>query len=275
MRLLSLLLLLAGPAAAEGLPSFDFTGIAALRRAFERSAPQPAPQAKAADVVTQRHMHIQAGREVLFGYADDEAQLVEAVSFWNAALRSAGIEPGPATFKDGMFTIPYKTADGRVLRGFMADAKQFPPKDEAGLRENMALARKTLSETGLTPVSAQVLKLQYILPTYSLLYLTKPEADPSKETRLRILNSRDEADFAVFADAGVRIMQIPKPWLMVYVGPEAGYVSMIAQDLPNAERKLAERRQALTQAGKRIVAERIAPIDMDKWKYAVSLYFFH
>lgn len=278
MRTLSLAALLAVavvPArAVEGLPSFGFTGVASLRRAAVE-APTPSVRGVAADVVTRRHLHVQAGRVALFGYADTPEQFAEAVAHWNPILIAAGVTPGTPELKDGMYVLPYTAPGGKVIRDFMADPKQFPPKDEAGLRANMALALRALSDSGLPLVSAKVLNLEYLLPTYSLLYLTAPEEKPAKETRLRLLNAREETDFDVFRGTGIRVVQVPKPWMMVYVGPEAGVVNLGAKDLENARLKLAQRRQALTQSGKTIVGERITPIDAEPLKFLVSLYFLH
>ena len=159
------LVLLLSPLAASAdgaaLPAFNFTGVAALRA--EKSA-LVAPEPRPADVIVKSHMYIQAGKDVLFGYADTKEQFAEASAYWSEVLAAAGIQAGAATYKDGFFTLSYRTTDGRVLRAFLAEARQFPPKDEAGLRANMALARRALSAAGLTPVSARVVNLEYALP---------------------------------------------------------------------------------------------------------------
>ena len=145
-NLIPVLALLLAPlaAAAESgaLPAFVFTSAAQLRA---QKTPVPgivSPAARPADVIDQSHMLIQAGKDVLFGYADTQEQFNEAVTHWSAVLAAAGIAAGTPTYKDGFFTLPYRTTDGRVLRAFMDEPRQFPPKDEAGLRANMALAVK-------------------------------------------------------------------------------------------------------------------------------------
>ncbi|MDX6769875.1 MAG: hypothetical protein SF051_10105, partial [Elusimicrobiota bacterium] len=246
-----------------------------VRRAVAEAPAVAAPAGRAADVVVARHLHAQAGREALFGYADTPEQYAEAVASWSATLSAAGVTPGTPSLASGMWVLPYTAPAGKVIRGFMADPRQFPPKDDAGLRANMALAQAALADAGLTVVSAKVLNLEFLLPTYSLLYMTDANATPAHETRLRLLVARDESDFDLFRDAGIRVVQVPKPWMMVYVGREAGVVHMGAKDAEAAAKKLAERRAFLTGQGKTIVAERVTPYDDADMPFVVSLYFLH
>ncbi len=266
----------ASPArAADGLPSFGFTGVSQIRRSLAEAPAASAPRGAAADVVSRRHMHVQAGRDSLFGYADTPAEFAEVSAYIRGALLAAGVEPGTPELKSGMFSFPYKAPAGKVIRGFIADAKQFPPKDEAGLRDNMALAQRALADAGMPLVSARVLNLQAILPTYSLLYLTDRQENQVRETRLRLLNAREATDFDVFRAAGLRVVQVPKPWMMVYVGPEAGVVNMGAKDEETARKRLAERREYLVGQGKTILAERVVPVEAPNLAFVVSLYFLH
>lgn len=267
---------LAAPAlASDGLPSFSYSGAAALRAALAEAPAAPAPASRAADVVTQGHLFARAGRDALVGHAGTAAQADEAFAHWSGVLRAAGVTPGTPRFDDsGVWVLPYTAPAGQALRDFVADPKQFPPKDEAGLRANKALAEQALAGAGLTLVSAQVLNLEYMLPTYSLLYLTAAGPTPEKETRLRLLNARDESDFDLFRPH-VRVVQVPKPWLMLYVGSQAGVVHMGAADDAAARRKLAERRAFLTGQGLSIVAERVTPVEYPEMKFVVSLYFLY
>jgi hypothetical protein len=262
---------LAASAESMGLPAFNFTSASALR-AEKAAIAAPAP--RPADVIDKGYMLVQAGKEVLFGYADTQEQFVEAAAHWGEVLKAAGIQPGAPTYKDGFFTLPYRTTDGRVLRGFLAEPRQFPPKDEAGLRANMELARKSLAAAGLTPVSARVVNLDVILPTYSILYLAKPEAAPERETQLRVLKPGDEIDADLIKASGVTVVQTPEPWLLVYIGPELGYVGLWAKTPEELALKLEKRKAFLTGEGKRIVGEKLVPIDDAEYKFGAELMFF-
>ncbi len=274
IKLLAVLAFLPLAAAAESgaFPAFNFTGVKALRAEKPIVAAEPA--ARPADVVVKGYMHIQAGKDVLFGYADTPAQFAEAAAYWSEVLTAAGIAPGAPTYKDTIFTLPYKTADGRVLRDFLAEPRQFPPKDETGLRANMALAQKSLAAAGLTPVSARVLNLEYLLPTYSILYLTKPEAKREHETQVRVLKPGGDIDMDLVALSGVVVMQKPEPWLLVYVGPELGSVGLWAKTPADLADRLAKRKAYLLGAGKKMIGEKFFPIDDAEYKFGVELMFF-
>ena len=180
----------------------------------------------------------------------------------------------PAVFADGMYRIPYKTADGRIIRDFLADPRQFPPKDEAGLRANMALAQSALAKAGLNVVTARVLNVDALLPTYSLLYLTKSDENPQHETRLRVLKPGDDIDVDVYRGAGVNVVQTPVPWMLVYIGPELGYVTVIGKTQDEINGKLAKRKEFLLSEGKRLIADKIVPLDDADYKFAAAIYFF-
>lgn len=271
-NLLAALCLLASSSAfAEGLPAFNAVGFAALRSV---KSTLPSPAGKAGDVISEYHLIAQAGRTVLFGYASTDAQAKEAVAYWTEILQAAGVSVGAPVYADGMYKLPYATADGRVLRDFMADARQFPPKDEAGLRANMIQIRRELEAAGHPVVSARVLNLDALLPTYSLLYLTKADANPDHEVRLRVLKPGDDLDFDVFRGAGVKVLQTPEPWMMVYLGAEVGYVGMVAKTADDLAAKLAKREEYLRSQGKVLIAHKTFPVDDPDYKFGVALYFF-
>jgi hypothetical protein len=271
----SLCLLLASGAFAapssDVQPAFGFVSFARLHAAkFALST----PRAQAGDVLTAYFMIAQAGKDSLFGYANSETEASEATAYWSGVLKTAGIQPGAPTFADGMYRIPYKTADGRVIRGFLADSRQFPPKDEAGLRANLALARSALAKDGLTVVSTHVINVDALLPTYSILYLTKPDALAEHETRIRVLKPGEDMEFDVYRGAGVDVVQTPTTWMMVYVGPEVGYVGLIAKTAEDLDAKVAKRRELFASENKIIIAERRAAVDDPEYKFGASLYFF-
>lgn len=274
ISLLALCLMAASGARAatlEGLPAFGAVDFSALRaQTFELKT----PAATAGDEITAYHLIVQAGRDSLFGYAQTPAEAAEAIAYWTKALSAAGVNPGAATFSDGMYAIPYRTADGRVIRDFLADPRQFPPKDPAGLRANMALIQAALAKAGLDPVAARVVNVDALLPTYSVLYLTKADANPDHEARLRVLKPGDDLDADVYRGAGVNVVQTPETWMMVYTGPELGYVTVVGRTRDEIAEKLAKRKEFLLSEGKRLIADKIEPLDDAEYKFAAAIYFF-
>lgn len=265
------LLLASGAYAAEGLPAFGSVSFAQLR---EVKPDVKVPRAKAGDVLTAYHMIAQAGKDSLYGHADNEADAAEATAYWTGVLKAAGIQAGASTFADGVYQIPYATADGRVLRDFLADSRQFPPKDEAGLRSNLARSEDALNKAGLDVVSEHVLDVDGVLPTYSILYLTRPNELPEHETRLRLLKVGDDLETGIYRGAGVDVIQTPETWMMVYIGPEVGYVSLISQTQEGLDAKVVKRREFLAGEGKRLIAERRESVDNAEYKFGAALYFF-
>jgi hypothetical protein len=269
----ALCLLLAAAArarAAEVLPAFGsvaFNELRALKPAL------PTPRGSAADVIASNHLIVQAGADVLFGYADSDAEEKEAVAYWTSALNAAGVRTGTPSFADGMYQIPYRTGDGTVLVSFLADARQFAPKDEGALRLDMARAQAALTRDGLAPLAARVVDVDVILPTYLILYKTKPDPNPDHEVRLRLLAPGDDMDFDVFRAAGLDVVETPKTWLMVYVGPAAGYVSLAAKSADELAQKVSDREAFLKQSGRTLLAEKNFAIDDPDYAFGAALYF--
>lgn len=261
---------LANSAAAE---PFSYVGVQQLQ---QLDLAVPAVKAEASsDRIEKPHLLAQCGRTVLFGYADDEAQLAEAVGYWTKVLAEAGIQAGKPTYQHGMYTLPYD-AGGLVLRDFLAEPKQFKPKDEASLRENMALIAGALHQRGLRVVSAKVVNLEFMLPTYSLIYLTKPEEKAEHEAQVRVLKRGEDIDFDLLAEKGVDVLQKPETWMMVYVGKELGFVSRLAKDAADAEKKLKERVELLAKMGKVFIGSRTHPLTepFEDFKLLVNIYFY-
>ncbi|MDE2489867.1 MAG: hypothetical protein KGM24_03415 [Elusimicrobia bacterium] len=265
-------LLAAGPVLAQdGLPAFGYVGAARLRA---EKFLLPSPRAAAGDVIAQDSLLVQAGTKALIGFASTPAEFRAAAAYWTQALAAAGVTAGTPAFADGMYTIPYATADGSGVRAFLADPKQFPPKDEAGLRANMALAEAALAKAGLPLVAARVVRVDALLPTYLILYRTKPDANPDREVRLRVLKPGDDMDFDAFRKAGVDVVQTPTTWMMVYLGPAVGYVGLAAKSPKDLDAKVAAREDFFRQNGERLIAVRKFAIDDPEWKYGAGLYFF-
>jgi hypothetical protein len=255
----------------EGLPAFGALGFAELRAL--PPAALAVPPAQSPDVISDQSLLVQAGIDVLFGYADTDAQEQQAVAYWTAALTAAGVQPGTPAYSSGMYQIPYTTGDGATLVSFLADARQFAPKDDAALRADMARAQAALTRNGLTPVASRVVDVTDILPTYVIIYKTKPDADPDHESRIRVLAPGDDLDFDVFRSAGLDVVETPTTSMMVYVGPAAGYVGLAAQTPDDLTTKLQAREAFLTQSGKKILATRSFSIDDADYPYGVGVYF--
>ena len=260
--------------AATALESLHFSQLPA---APARSA---GVEATAQDRLTQIHLIPDGGNGSLIGWADSQAQFEEAVAMWTPILRSAGLRPGKAEFKEGTYTIAYESPNGLVLRRFMANPKQFKPKDEAALRANRDLIVGSVRQHGVPVVASYVVAVDGMLPTYAVYYLTKSDASRElgvAERRLRLLGRGEDIDFDLLEAAGVNILQKPEPWIMVYYGPAIGFVSGLAKTREGAEKLLADRLQYFREQHKALIGSRIHELEPDpssEYRYLVNVYVY-
>lgn len=261
--------------AAQTVGSLPFADLGLLE--IRQSAPA-APSLRGApqDRLDKDHLLAQAGREVLFGYADTDAEFAEALAFWTNVLAGAGISAGKSTFERGFYTIGYKTADGSVIRQFMAEPRQFKPKDDASLRDNRAMVLAALARRQVPVLTSYVLDFDFMLPTYAVYYLTQPKARLEDESQVRVLKPGDDIDFELLKKSGIDILQTPESWMMVYVGREVGYVSRIGKTREEIEKKAKERADWLVSQGKVMIAVSIEPLSepFEDYKFGAGLYFY-
>ncbi|MEK7857714.1 MAG: hypothetical protein AAB320_01110 [Elusimicrobiota bacterium] len=266
--------LCASAQAAQTLGSIPFSDLGL--RQVQSAAAAPSVLGAPQDRLSKGYLLAQSGKEVLFGYADTDAQFEEAVALWSAILSGAGITPGKATFKSGFYTIPYKTADGSVIRDFRAEPRQFKPKDDASLRDNRAMVLSALAQRQVSVLTSYVLDLEFLLPTYNVYYLVKPQARTEDESQVRVLKPGDDIDFELLRRAGLDILQTPEKWMMVYFGREVGYVSRIGKTREEIEKKVKERAEYLVSQGKVMIGTVIEPLTepFEDYKFGAGLYFY-
>lgn len=264
---------LAGFAGAAEVP-FRYVSPSLIRA---DNAPVPVFKSEAQDRTTKAHLLVQCGDDTLLGFAKTDAEYKEAVAYWRGVLAGAGLTAGEPRIDGDMYFIPYASPDGRVLRRFVADARQFKPKDEAALRENMDATVGAMGSAGLRIVQSGVLELEYMLPTYAVYYLTEKKETRERETQVRVLARGEDIDFDI-VEGAVTILQKPKSWMMVYLGPEVGQVWRIGKTREEIEKKLAERVAWLVEHGATMIGSRIHEIpEADRWdgyRYVSMSYFF-
>jgi hypothetical protein len=269
--------LCAQAALAAELPSFATTGFGYVGiKALRQGAAEPVPPAAGApqDKLNKAYLFLQCGKDKMFGYADTKEQYQEAVAFWKPIFAANGITMGETSFEDKFIKIAYTTKDGSVIRDYWAEPQQFKPKDEASLRENRDMVLGELSKTHKV-IASYLSDLDFMLPTYKAYYLVKPDAVQEHEDQLRVLRPGEDIDFDVFEKLpGVKIVQKPETWMMVYIGPELGFVSRIGHDRAEIEKKVKDRVDYLVGVGKVMIDTRIKPIDEGEWKFLGNIYFY-
>jgi len=268
-------LLISVSAGATGtLGSFHYTSASQLQKT---PMDVPSMESVVLDRVDKMHMLIQCGEDSLYGYAKSEAQYKEAVAYWTSILKAAGIQVGTPSIDGEFFKIPYTSPDGKVVRRFLADPKQFKPKDEISLRANMSTISNAIGSSGMKILLSNVVNVEYILPTYVVYYLTDKHENRDRELQIRILKRGTDIDWDI-VEGVVNIVQKPKTWMMVYIGREIGQVSLIAKTQEEIMKKLAARKKFLVENGNSMIGSRIGTFERDDqyedYRYYSVLYFF-
>ncbi len=272
---LGLALMISVPAGATAtLGSFHYTSASQLQK---NSLPVPSVKSVVLDRMDKMHMLIQCGEDALYGVAKSEAQYKEAVAYWSSILRAAGIEVGTSSIDGEFFKIPYTSPDGKVIRRFLADSKQFKPKDEISLRANMSMISNAIGSSGMKILLSNVVNLEFLLPTYVVYYLTDKNENHDREQQIRILKRGTDIDWDI-VEGVVNIIQKPKTWMMVYIGREIGQVSLIAKTQDDIVKKLAARKKWLIENGNTMIGSRIGTFEREdqyeEYRYYSVLYFF-
>ena len=267
------ILSLSGSASASEAP-FRYVSPALIRAS---EAAVPSFKAAVSDRMDKAHLLVQCGDDTLLGFAKSEAEYKEAVSYWTGVLAAAGVSVGQARIDGDMYFIPYTAPKGLVLRRFVADSRQFKPKDEAALRANMDAITGAMGSAGLRIVLSGPLQLEYLLPTYAVYYLTEKKETRERETQPRVLAKGTDIDWDI-VEGAVTVVQKPKPWMMVYLGPEVGQVTRIGKTQEEIEKRLAERVAWLIEHGATMIGSRIHEIpEEDRWdgyRFVSVSYFF-
>ncbi|MFA6028440.1 MAG: hypothetical protein WC969_01165 [Elusimicrobiota bacterium] len=258
-----------------GSTGFSYPGFKAVAAAKAEGVPVVAGEPR--DLVTAVHLLPRCGTDKLIGFADTPEQYQEAVALWTRVLASAGLSAGRPTFEHGIYTLPYDAPQGLVLREFMADPKQFKPKDPADLLANREMTVAAMEKAGLKPVAAWREELEGMLPTWSVYYLAKKEARTEDEKLVRILHYGEDIDDDALAGLPLQVVQKPRDWMRVYIGPELGMVSLIGRTQDELDVKVAKRQGLLVEMGKKMIAVRVHPIapeSLPEYRWQANLYFW-
>ena len=89
-----------------------------------------------------------------------------------------------------------------------------------------------------------------------------------------MLKPGGDIDADLIKASGVTVVQKPQPWILVYVGPELGYVGLIAKTAEDLAVRLEKRKAHLIAAGKKIVGSKLVAVDDSEYKFGAELLFF-
>ncbi len=233
-------------------------------------------------ITSKLHLLARTAKSQLYVFADTEPLFREFVDLWTPILERSGLRPTGAAYKDTFGTLDYRSADGLVLRDFMAENLRYNALDPAEVEKVRGELLSGLEKAGLTPVASFSLDNELFRPrTFNIYYLTKPSEDPAHEVRLRQLVNNDGGalDLDLLAGA-VRIVREDAPFSLVYIGKELGFHGGWSDTEAGAKIKLAEYKKFLIENGAEFIGAKIIKLDKPyisgdiTINYLVNSYFY-
>ncbi|MDD5656925.1 MAG: hypothetical protein PHF00_06680 [Elusimicrobia bacterium] len=266
------------PPAAAQTAGFGQVSLPQLRRAAASAASAPgapvAPAALAYERLTAGHLAAQTARHELLSFTQNLAQHKAFAAMWTKILARAGFTPGQPKY-DLLSVLPYSGNEGLVIRDFMAEPRQFKPKDEADRIANMEKIAKLAGKNGLPVFAAFLLDFNWHLPTYSLYYTTPAKARPEEEIRLRFLRYEGKLDTSILTEkAGVKVLQTVDDYLTVYLGPQAHVVQRSANTRKELDERMDELKKLIAGQGGKFLDAVVREMPPGSWrKFEADLYF--
>jgi len=233
-------------------------------------------------ITTKLHLLARTAKSQLFVFADTEPLFREFTDLWTPILERAGLTPAGAVYKDTFGTLDYRSADGSVLRDFIAEDLRYNALDPADMEDVRAELLSGLEKAGLTPAASLTLDNELFRPrTFNIYYLTKPAEDPAHEVRLRqLVNADGEALDLELVSGAVRLVREDAPFSLVYIGRELGFHGGWSDTEAGAKAKLEEYKKFLIENGAEFIGAKIIKLDKPyvsgdiTVNYLVNTYFF-
>ena len=230
--------------------------------------------------ITRLNLLAQTAKSLLFTYADTEALFTEFTVMWKPILEKFGLKPTTTEYKNSFGTLNYESADGLVVRDFMAEKLNYDALDPAAIKKLQHELLEPLEQAGMTPLASFTIKNEIFRPTFNIYYLTKPDENQDHEVQLRHLMNGDDIDYDLLQNAGVKIIRKDASFSMVYIGKLLGFKSKLAADEAAANAKLADYKKFLTEQKKEFIGARVAKLTEpftagdNTYNYYLNVYFY-
>ena len=227
--------------------------------------------------ITKMNLYAQTAKSLLFTYADTEPLFKEFVALWTPILEKFDLKPSGTTYQYTFGTLNYESANGMVVRDFLADKLHYNALDPAEMTKLQNELIETLEKDGITPIASFNIRNEVFRPTFNIYYLTKPDENPAHEIRLRYLSDTNNIDFDIVANA-VQIVKKDTPSSMAYIGKELGFTTRWSATEEGVNARLEEAKKSLE--GKEFIGSRIIKLDTPyvsediTVNYVANIYFF-
>ena len=229
--------------------------------------------------ITKLNLLAQTAKNMLFTYADTEPLFKEFVAMWTPILEKFNLKPAGTEYKDSFGTLKYESANGMVVRDFMAEKLHYNALDPAEMTKLQHELLEPLERAGMTPIASFNIKNEILRPTFNIYYLTQPNENPDHEVRLRQLMNGDDIDFDIVANS-VKIVKKDTAFSLVYIGKELGFKTKWSATEDGVKVKLEEYKKFLKDNNKEFIGSRIVKMDPPyvsgdlTINYVVNMYFF-
>ncbi len=229
--------------------------------------------------ITKLHLLAQTSKSALFTYADTEPLFKEFVDMWTPILEKFNLKPAGVEYKNDLGTLKYESANGMVVRDFMAEKLHYNALDAADMGKLQHELLEPLEKSGMTPVASFNIKNDIFRPTFNIYYLTKPNDNPDHEVRLRQLMNGDDIDFDIVAGA-VQVVKKDASFSLVYIGKQLGFKTKWSSTEEGVKTKLEEYKKFLVENNKEFIGSKIVKLDQPYTagdmviNYVVNMYFF-
>lgn len=243
------------------------------------TAPVSAKCAHVSGEITKLNLLAQTAKSQLFTSAKTEAEFKEFTDMWTPILNKFGLKVTGTEYKKEFGVLKYESADGRVVRRFMAEGMTYDALNVPAMEKLKHELLEPLEQAGMTPIAAFNIKNEIFRPTFNIYYLTKPNENADHEAQLRQLKNGEDIDFDLLASA-VTIVKQDASFSMVYIGKLLGFKTKVAGDEAAINVKLADYKKFLTENKKEFIASRtgkITPaivVGEHTYSYYVNMYFF-
>jgi hypothetical protein len=178
-----------------------------------------------------------------------------------------------------MVMITYFAHYEMGIRRFIGDDLSYNAKDDNEIIKLMNEIVSALENNGIRVIGKYLVKTDILRPTFMIYYLTEVKDFQEKEIKLRLLKKGEDIDFDLLENV-VTIIRKDTSFSMLYLGKEIGFVSKLAINENDADKKLEEYRKFLKENRKEFINYKVKKldkpftIDNTTYNFLLNIYFF-
>jgi hypothetical protein len=230
-------------------------------------------------VITESYLIANASKKILFGYVKDETQYKNFVDMYTKLLKDNRFKISEVKRNGEMVMITYFAHYEMGIRRFIGDDLSYNAKDDNEIIKLMNEIVSALENNGIRVIGKYLVKTDILRPTFMIYYLTEVKDFQEKEIKLRLLKKGEDIDFDLLENV-VTIIRKDTSFSMLYLGKEIGFVSKLAINENDADKKLEEYRKFLKENRKEFINYKVKKldkpftIDNTTYNFLLNIYFF-